>query len=237
MVGSATAVAPGPGFCGVCAACLVSNEAASEGAEHADAQARVGVGEGVMYQVAGVLDGAARAVIVSGGRVVISTAAGLAPCWWRERPGAATMRGASAWVRVEAWYGGIRGCIWIERGLRLMIWQAGVGRHRNGARCVGPRGSARVVVVCRSGSRPGVLIITVIGGHNGESGTAPFRRLETKGRTESQGKMREGWEGDVVLGITAGPRSGQVSDPGIKGRECGKVGEGGMGMGNGEWEM
>lgn len=166
VVGSATAVAPSPGLCGVGAGCLVSNEAASESAEHADAQARVGVGEGVMYQVAGVLDGAARAVIVSGGRVVISTAAGLASRWRRERPWAATMRGASAWVRVKARDGGIRCCVWIERGLRLMVWQAGVGRHRNGARCVGPRGSARVVVVCRSGPRPGILIITVIRGHN-----------------------------------------------------------------------
>lgn len=38
-----------------------------------------------------------------------------------------------------------------------------------------------------------------------------------------------------MLGITAGPRSGQRSAPGMKGRESGKVGEGGMG--NVKWEM
>lgn len=172
------------------------------------------------------MDRAARAVVVSGGRVVMIAAAALAPCWRRERPGSATVRRGLAGVGVETWDGGIRGCVWIERGLRLMIWQAGVGGHRNGARCVGSRGSAGVVVVCRSGARPGVLIITIIGGHVDKAkwhcAVQATRDERRNGQPRQDKRWVAGWQGDVVLGLAATAWSGQRW--GMKGGEVGKGG-------------
>jgi hypothetical protein len=90
------------------------------------------------------------------------------------------------------------------RLVRLVIWQAGAGGHGNGARCVGARGSARVVVVCRSGAGPGLMVITVIGGHLdkvGGTAAAFSQRATGRGRTDkpSQAKIWQDKGDGVVL--------------------------------------
>lgn len=96
------------------------------------------------------------------------------------------MRRAMAGIGVEGRDRGIRGCVWIGRGLGLVIWKAGVGRHGDGARSEGSGGSARVVVICRGGTRSGVLVIAVIRGHSGKVGTVSIRQ----GDDDQQPKVR-----------------------------------------------